>query len=189
MSKLAAAENEQLAILAKLEGAEVLKEHKKDIIAAAQEIRNQISTVVNDFGKKVADSIVHWKSLGSAVKDFFTNLAESTLRIVMERLFKPLQASIEKVIDSLFETCSTRRAKKHPGRIRSPKPVPGGTSSERPGADCRTGSRLLRPPVKQGRASRESSRREIRSFRPIRLLEYPGAAGFARFCRSLHSTW
>jgi len=120
MSKLAAAENEQLAILQKLEGAEVLKEHKKDIIEAAQEIRNQVSTVVNDFGKKVADSIVHWKSLGSAVKDFFTSLAESTLRIVMERLFKPLQSSIEKVIDSLFEKLFNPGAKKASGS----NPVP-----------------------------------------------------------------
>ena len=120
MSKLAAAENEQLAILQKLEGAEVLKEHKKDIIEAAQEIRNQISTVVNDFGKKVADSIVHWKSLGSAVKDFFTSLAESTLRIVMERLFKPLQSSIEKVIDSLFEKLFNPGSKKASGS----NPVP-----------------------------------------------------------------
>lgn len=121
LSRLAAAENEQLAVLAKLEAAEVLKERKKDIIAAAQEIRNQVSTVVNDFGKKVADSVVHWKSLGNAVKDFFTGLAESTLRIVMERLFRPLQASIEKAVDSLFEKLFSPAGKKASGPNLAPE--------------------------------------------------------------------
>jgi ABC-type transporter Mla subunit MlaD len=75
----------------------------KEAISIGKEMREQISTVVNDFGKKVAESIVHWKGLGNAVKEFFTSLAESTLRVVVERLFQPLQSSVEKVVDSIFE--------------------------------------------------------------------------------------
>ena len=64
-------------------------------ISIGEEMRKQISTVVNDFGQKVADSIVHWKGLGNAVKEFFSSLAESTLRIIVERLFDPLQKLLE----------------------------------------------------------------------------------------------
>jgi hypothetical protein len=75
----------------------------KETISIGEEMRKQISTVVNDFGQKVADSIVHWKGLGNAVKEFFSSLAESTLRIVVERLFDPLQKLLGKVIDSVTE--------------------------------------------------------------------------------------
>ena len=69
---------------------------------SGEEMRRQISTAVDDFGRKVADSVVHWKGLGSAVKEFFSGLAESTLRIFVERLFNPLQKLLGGIVDSIF---------------------------------------------------------------------------------------
>jgi ribosomal protein S27AE len=115
-------------------------------------------------GKKVADSIVHWKSLGSAVKDFFTSLAESTLRIVMERLFKPLQSSIEKVIDSLFEKLFNPGSKKSSASNLAPESVWGllGTA----GSGLPDWLKARRPRLKRGRAFRASSRRETHISAP-----------------------
>jgi hypothetical protein len=75
----------------------------KEAVSIGEEMRKQISTVVNDFGRQVAGAIVHWKGLGNAVKEFFSSLAESTLRIVIERLFNPLQKLLGDAMDSLSE--------------------------------------------------------------------------------------
>jgi hypothetical protein len=148
----------------------------KETISIGEEMRKQISTVVNDFGQKVADSIVHWKGLGNAVKEFFSSLAESTLRIVVERLFDPLQKLLGKVIDSVTENL-----------------LGGGRKSTNSSAspaetDCPTGSKPPRPPRKRDRASRGFSPPETRCCKPI----HPSTTPQRRLLLVLsapHSTW
>jgi hypothetical protein len=82
--------------------ARVTTDWGRQTVSIGEEMRRQISTAVDDFGRKVADSIVHWKGLGSAVKEFFSGLAESTLRIFVERLFSPLQKLLGGIVDSIF---------------------------------------------------------------------------------------
>jgi hypothetical protein len=82
--------------------ARVTTDWGRQTVSIGEEMRRQISTAVDDFGRKVADSVVHWKGPGSAVKEFFSGLAESTLRIFVERLFNPLQKLLGSIVDSVF---------------------------------------------------------------------------------------
>jgi len=140
----------------------------KKTISIGEEMREQISTAVTDFGRKVADSIVHWKGLGNAVKEFFSSLAESTLRIVWNGSSARCRSSWARSSTLSPRTWSGAGASRQAPPRQAHRPAPGETSWEQPAPDCPTGLRRQRLRLKQGRASRTSLRREIRSFRSIR---------------------
>jgi len=67
-----------------------------------QEVRQAIDTTFSDMERGIAEAIVHWKSFGETVKSIFQDLGVSFIRILEQRLFKPMEDWFGKIIDVIL---------------------------------------------------------------------------------------
>jgi hypothetical protein len=81
---------------------EVLTSWQKGGDSMAETWRRQVSTIVTDWSRGIADIIMSGQSFGQKLKAMFTDTAKGILRMFIEQLFKPLQNWLSKITDGLF---------------------------------------------------------------------------------------
>lgn len=64
--------------------------------------RNQVSTIVTDWSRGIADILIEGGNFGQKLTDIFKETGKSILRMLIEQLFSPLQNLFSKLIGSIF---------------------------------------------------------------------------------------
>jgi len=81
--------------------AEAQEETAKIAKKAADVWKNQISTIFTDFGKGIADAIVHWKGFGEALKNTGQEFLTAVVRMFVEKFSTPLMKIFSNVADAI----------------------------------------------------------------------------------------
>lgn len=81
--------------------AKVIKQGASEMEKSWQEFGKQVSTVFTDFGKDIANSIIHSKNLGEAFTKAASAIKEAFMRLVVEGAIKQMMQGLDGVSNML----------------------------------------------------------------------------------------
>lgn len=97
--------DEKIASLQVKRDADLAAESVKSANKVSEVWNRQVSTIVTDLSKGIADSLVHWKGFGESLKKIAQEFGSGILRTLIETWFKPLEGLLQKAaswIQGLF---------------------------------------------------------------------------------------